>query len=345
VRVSFWDKWKGAAIIAVVLIHASSSTSYYPSDSFNNDFGIILRQFINFPVGLFIFLAAFFVARSQRSSETYWENVTRRVWRLALPFLIWSIIYCTLRLLSGSLAIEDIPLMFLNGTSVSVGYFVIVMIQMSIISPVLERLTPSQLAKFLPLSLVLSLGFTYSVKLIYPASFLSEFPYYPLPFFVWLPFYIGGLILGRKSEEFWKSINVRVVLGSFFICVCLSLIEAMLFLQEIRSFATSQLKFTSILTTGIVCIMVVASWVYGKDNKENMLSWLGQRSFYFYLSHMLVLGQVQNLFQPVNLLHDNQITFVLTSTLATLGITSLGAFILDSLLSSASFYRRALGLS
>jgi surface polysaccharide O-acyltransferase-like enzyme len=55
-RISFWDKWKGVAIIAVVLIHALGSTANFPVGSLNNDFGIILRQFINFPVGLFIFL-------------------------------------------------------------------------------------------------------------------------------------------------------------------------------------------------------------------------------------------------------------------------------------------------
>lgn len=344
-RISFWDKWKGAAIIAVMLIHASGSTANFPIGSVNNEFGIILRQFINFPVGLFIFLAAFFVARSKSPIESYWINVKRRVWRLALPFLIWSFIYFGMKLVRGSLAIEEIPLMILNGTSVAVGYFVIVMIQMSIVSPFLERLNIAQLTKLLPLSFLLSIGATYTLKLVYPGSLLSEFPYYPLPFFIWLPFYIGGLIFGKKSEEFWRSLSVWIALGAYFICVCLSLTESTLLLQEMRGFANSQLKATSMLTTGAVCLMVIASWVYGKDNKENMLSWLGERSFYFYLSHMLVLWEVRARLEKVTVLYDNQIAFVFLLTLTTLAITTVGAIILDRLFYRHTFYRRALGLA
>lgn len=91
-RISFWDKQKGAAIIAVVLIHSLSSTANFPIDSLNNNFGIILRQFINFPVGLFIFLAAFFAMRSTGTTDSYLDSVKRRIWRLSLPFLIWLFI-------------------------------------------------------------------------------------------------------------------------------------------------------------------------------------------------------------------------------------------------------------
>lgn len=344
-RVSVWDKWKGAAIIAVVLIHASGSTANFPISSFNNEFGFILRQLINFPVGLFIFLAAFFVASSTSSTESYWISVKKRVWRLALPFLIWSFIYFGMKLIRGSLAIEEIPLKILNGTSVAVGYFVIVMIQMSIISPFLERLNFAQLAKLLPISFLLSISTTYTLKLVFPESVLSEFPYYPLPFFIWLPFYIGGLIVGKKNEVFWRNISVWGTLGVYLICVCLSVAESMLFLQEMRGFATSQLKATSMLTTSAVCLMVIASWVHAKDNKENMLSWLGQRSFYFYLSHMLVLWEVKSRLGGISELYDNQIAFVFLLTVTTLAITTVGAIIIDRVFSRNSFYRRALGLA
>ncbi|MFT4805055.1 MAG: hypothetical protein ACI9YE_002270 [Psychroserpens sp.] len=55
-RTSFWDKWKCLAIIAEALFHDLSSTANLPTSSLNYDFNIILHQFINFPVGLFIFL-------------------------------------------------------------------------------------------------------------------------------------------------------------------------------------------------------------------------------------------------------------------------------------------------
>jgi surface polysaccharide O-acyltransferase-like enzyme len=344
-RISFWDKWKGVAIIAVVLIHALGSTANFPVGSLNNDFGIILRQFINFPVGLFIFLAAFFVASSKNHVESYWLSVKKRVWRLALPFLVWSFIYFGMKLIGGNLIIADIPLMILNGTSVSVGYFVIVMIQMSIISPFLERLDNAKLTKLLPISFILSICATYTLTLVLTESMWSKFPYYPLPFFIWLPFYISGMIFGKKGEDFWSGIKLWPASGAYFVCVWLSLTEAMLVLQDMRSFAMSQLKITSMLTTGAVCILVFASWVYGKDKEGNILSWIGQRSFYFYLSHMVVLWKVQYFLGKFTAIYDNQVIFVLLTSSITLGITAIGAIILDRLFLRDSFYRRALGLS
>jgi fucose 4-O-acetylase-like acetyltransferase len=47
-RISFWDKWKGVAIIAVVLIHALGSTANFPVGSLNNDFGIIYVNSLTF---------------------------------------------------------------------------------------------------------------------------------------------------------------------------------------------------------------------------------------------------------------------------------------------------------
>ncbi|WP_158769007.1 acyltransferase [Paraglaciecola sp. L1A13] len=344
-RISFWDKWKGVAIIAVVLIHASGSTANFPVGTLNNNFGIILRQFINFPVGLFIFLAAFFVANSKSLSESYWNSVKTRVWRLGLPFLIWSFIYFGMRMARSNLIFADIPLMLLNGTSVSVGYFVIVMIQISIISPFLERLNVATLTKLLPLSLLVSICATYTLNVILTESIWSEFPYSALPFFIWLPFYIGGIIFGKKGEDFWLSIKVWQAFAAYLVFVCLSLAEAMLVFEDTRSLATSQLKVTSMLTTGTVCILIFSSWVYGKDKEGNLLSWIGQRSFYFYLSHMLILWKVKYFLDKFTVLYDNQVIFVLIVTFITLGITSIGALVLDILFSRYNYIRRALGLS
>lgn len=56
-RDNYWDNWKGIAIIAVVSVHVLGQTSSFPLDSFNNLFGVFLRQFVNFCVALFFFLS------------------------------------------------------------------------------------------------------------------------------------------------------------------------------------------------------------------------------------------------------------------------------------------------
>lgn len=116
-------------------------------------------------------------------------------------------------------------------------------------------------------------------------------------------------------------------------------------LKDMRSLATSQLKLTSMLTTGAVCILVMVSRANSKEKKENLLSWLGQRSYYFYLSHMLVLLKAKYFFKQFSYIYNNQLAFVLIVSLTTLIVVSIGALILDKLLARNQAFRRALGLA
>lgn len=132
---------------------------------------------------------------------------------------------------------------------------------------------------------------------------------------------------------------------AYFLLVFLSLIQALLVLQDMRGFSMSQLKLTSMLTTGAVCVLVIASWKYGKNKSENIFSWLGQRSYYFYLSHMLVLSKVTGFLENFTIVYDSQIVFVLLITFITLGVVTIGAIVLDRVFSHRVFYRRAFGLA
>src|SRR5665647_1477794 len=90
----FWQIIRGICIVFVVLIHCKSGIGYEktPIDSWNFDYWIIMRQFINFPVAIFIFLAGYFVniEKVKESSRSFIRN---RIVRLLIPFLIWSTFY------------------------------------------------------------------------------------------------------------------------------------------------------------------------------------------------------------------------------------------------------------
>lgn len=348
-RDTYFDSWKGGAVLAVVAIHACAASASFPPDSVNALTGIVIRQVINWPVALFVFLAAYFAAPrlgsdyGSGSGQGYVARVTARVWRLALPYLLWSAIYSVIRAVMGDFYLGDLPQMLLTGTSVAVGYYVIVMIQMCVISPLLERMSSRGLIGLLIFAVGLSCGFTYSARMLLDLGFWGRFPGNTLPFFVWLPFYIGGLLAARHGTNIRAAVPAALALAAYALALVLSFAEAFSLPEVARSLVLSQLKLSSMLTSGAVCLICVVFWRSRTDT--GWLVWLGQRSYYFYLSHMLVLVALQMVLRRVGTIYDTQILFIAISTGVTLICCTLGALILDRLFASAPGLRRALGLA
>ena len=75
---NYWLCIRGICILCVILIHCKNGIGYQDAlnYSWNFDYWLILRQVINFPVAMFIFLAGFFtnVKKVEESSVTYIPN-------------------------------------------------------------------------------------------------------------------------------------------------------------------------------------------------------------------------------------------------------------------------------
>ena len=80
----YWQMVRGVYILAVIMIHC-------PQGAFGvgKAIWLVIRQFINFPVALFIFMAGYFVA--PKSVNMKW--LVNRGGRLIIPFILWSTIY------------------------------------------------------------------------------------------------------------------------------------------------------------------------------------------------------------------------------------------------------------
>lgn len=73
----YWQWVRGICIFAVILIHSKTGIVYRNNiyDSWNFDYWLIVRQFINFPVAIFIFLAGYFCKlEGYKQSFTYIVN-------------------------------------------------------------------------------------------------------------------------------------------------------------------------------------------------------------------------------------------------------------------------------
>jgi len=176
---------------------------------------------------------------------------------------------------------KDVIVGIAFGKAMSVGYFIMVLIQFILITPLIKRIEKKN-THLITMALLTFLGllYTYITKIYTPDSKLSEFPYSSIAFFVWYPFYHLGFYLSKYQTKIaLKPIMILplialAVLESFYIN------NAGLYV-----FATSQIKISSFILSGAICIYIYNLSKKNIDSKTLRL--LGVNSFGIYLIHIL----------------------------------------------------------
>lgn len=73
-RSQYWQMIRGICILAVVMIHCSTGQGYSELEYFG---WVVLRQLINFPVAIFVFLSGYFMT-PEKISDKYSIFLTKR---------------------------------------------------------------------------------------------------------------------------------------------------------------------------------------------------------------------------------------------------------------------------
>lgn len=317
-RSSYWDTWKGCAILAVIGIHACDPALSFPIGSFTFQSGILAQQVLNFAVGVFLALSGYLSGYPHPGSDpaasrgappgnagdaaAFWK---KRFARLVPPYLAWTAIAILVRNPRHFLEIGNLARDVLAGTGIGIGYYVIVLIQFIAITPLLARIRRNA-AHFLVI-IATTLGshaLLYHIRLRHPEYALARFPYYALPFPVWYPFYHLGLWIRQKRGTGpvpWAG-KTRPLAAAYLLCLLASILECeFLAARGFVSLAGSQIKLTSLIAT--VCLVLIIFGIRGRERmSRNMsvkaLAWLGKRSYPIYLSHLLFLGAIHALAFP-----------------------------------------------
>lgn len=119
---------RGLAIIAVVCIHNTPSGLYQ----------VYYRPLINFCVGLFLFLSGML------SSVDKW-NPRKRIVKVIIPYIIWTLIYVIFSNIKSPLLI---PKAFLKAlilaNSAAVMYYIFVYCQYTLLIPLIDKIAKSK---------------------------------------------------------------------------------------------------------------------------------------------------------------------------------------------------------
>lgn len=164
----------GISIIMVVLYHAAGWTfvaMFWWTDRYRAvsvpNFDLLgsppyfllrfIEQLVIFAIPAFLFVSGYFIAFATGKNQLApkWKNIFSRIKSLGIPFLIWSVIMLVFKIQEGaSLNLLDVLEMILLGKTTEAFYFIPLLIQLYLLSPLITRA-----AKRSPVLLLLITGF------------------------------------------------------------------------------------------------------------------------------------------------------------------------------------------
>ena len=327
-RNAFWQCVRGLCILAVVMIHCPSGIEY-GAGTFPYTATLILRQFINFPVAVFFFLAGYFT-NPDRANKNYRTYVLVRGGYLLVPFCIWSTFYTVVSVIQSLAAEESVSWLkiiyrFVVGKASTPFYYIVVLIQLTLLTPVLIKVIEhkGRVSKLLWFVTPAYLIYIYSFNIITgetPRLYETLFP-------AWFLFYYVGLwvkINGCEGIRSWGKLRY-VAAG-----LVLSLIEAEILISIgcDASFATSQIKVSSFIYAGFLILWLIENEGSNsrkqEDPKENNpIKHIGDRSYGIFYIHCFVLMFVRKfsslLFEGIWILNFI-ICFIMTALLSVLAV-------------------------
>lgn len=269
------------------MIHCKNGISYVniSESTWNFDYWLILRQLINFTVPVFIFISGYFT--NIEKMKCYNSYLLQRMRRLLIPFWIWSAFYTIINIISssGDINLIKICIKFLLGLSSGPLYFILVLVQLTILTPILVKFILNN--KYIKMSLLITpayLIFLYMYQIICK----EQLPFYQTVFPAWFIFYYVGLYIKINGRNIlFKNITITKSVIFCVVTLGVSIIEAYVIYKFNLSvgFAVSQIKISSFLYSLAIINLIFILKPY-INMKINILKVIGDNSYGIYYIHM-----------------------------------------------------------
>ena len=264
---------RGFAIIAVVLIH--NTPTGLPQ--------VFCRPFLNFAVGLFLFLSGML------SNAEKWKP-WKRIKKVIVPYFIWTLIYAVLYNLKTP---AKIPIEFvkcaITGTAAATMYYIFVYCQFTLLIPLIDKLArskyklfgfliaPAEIIAMRLIPLVLGIEMNKYLAMIIKVSCVGWFAYFYLGYLMG-----NGLLTVRFSDR-----KLKIMLAA---SVLLQIAEGYYYYRLGEPNCGTQLKLTSVLTGLLFAILAFRLIESEKCREIKLLYLLGEYSFGIYFSHLAVMA-------------------------------------------------------
>lgn len=283
---------KAMCILIVLLLHSRGGWNYddwdyfYQPNTLNYNYWLVIWQLLKPVVGVFIFLAGYFVNQETilKSPKEFYLKKCRYI---LIPYFIWSAIYTVNQHLRYDLAwsISDIKGFLLGQNGIQL-YYVIALSQLFIAAYFIVKYFNHRIVRILCFSIALlySIGF----QIYYMITFQTTwFEMYLL--FNWLFYFYLGIHVRRYPEcvdqiksSIWNILLVVAFLINLFYGF---FIQAWVGTPAIL---LSQIGPANFFYTIAVCLWLFSHRVKGrKETTNKFLIFVGGQCYFIYLSHWL----------------------------------------------------------
>ncbi|MBR1471891.1 MAG: acyltransferase [Lachnospiraceae bacterium] len=254
-RLYFWDLVRGIAIFFVLYIHALGGWNYetadflVPRDGFLYNLWMVLRGLVAPTVPVFVFISGYMVHRDRvKDLKLYYVG---RAKRMLIPFLLCTVLYS---LMEAVLFHRQITVLsVLLGTNAPPLYFLIVMVQLTLLTPLFFKCKSRKLA--LAVCIVLNLV-NNVVHEVYFIQHKSEMNYEMYLCTCFIAYYGLGLALYKEKEPKIDRVKTPV-----FVVACIFFAAVNIFSEYVRLELTgSPTVAVSFIT--VANMLYTFSWIF-----------------------------------------------------------------------------------
>lgn len=281
----------------VIFIHISASSTLLESTA--GKLINIANKIASPAVPLFIFLSGLTLTMAYGAEKKFeiWSFYRRRLTKIALPYLLWSLFYYVSIRLKNHLQITFLGFIkcLFTGSAAFHLYFIVIILQFYLLFPLVRliagRLAPSKWGAvfFSLIGLLISLIFrVLFVDISYSSSLITSYTLFAFAGCAMAYHWDQMLSLAKQNRLFFMLIFVFYVL-LFSIHSCL--------FGQLPSLQIS--AFVQILSYNIGCffglmlVIDLSEIIYRRHAKKcrgyRLLESIGDASFYIYLSHPTVI--------------------------------------------------------
>jgi len=319
-RITAFDAFRGLAILCVIFGH---TTPYGWGFQFNPErqtefwLAVTERNLMLPCLPLFLFLSGYLLGNTRCASWTeYASFLSKRVSRVAIPFLFWSVVFLGL---SWAFAVSYTPLdavlRIVTGRADGAFYFILLIIQFYLLTPLFSRVLDWRYGIHTLFFLhLLAIGVLYLIQLLWWPSMPYEVA--KTPVFGWLSIFPMGMYL-RRNPDAAAGVSVWAAALAAVAFFAITQYESTLLIPKgTFELGISDLRFMA-LAFGYSVILVLLKLVHLPWPRA--LVTLGGMSFGIFFIHGFILRRVGSLLPKlVPALADHFFLFQVSVTLLTL---------------------------
>lgn len=213
-RNNYYEFLRGLAIIMVVGIHSFRPPQcglFGESATMADWINVLVRQLIQSPVPIFLAISGFFIGQKALSKpdgiKVFWR---RQIPKVYIPCLVWSIPWLLMSLPSLSTPADicrSVLFFFLCGFSVY--YFILLIIQCYVLSPLLQRVRPAAALSVTFGAYIVHIVLVTYIRLAYHIDL--PLIIYAAPFTFFGFYFVLGMTLGKSPRDYplaWPVIGI-----------------------------------------------------------------------------------------------------------------------------------------